>query len=116
MRNNSEVTVGNDNLKPWQPGQSGNPAGRPKGSRNLKTVIQDMLTDPNVCKELSEWNDLNAETPLEAIIYALFSKAVDGDLKAADILFKYGYGTASFEEEYTHPPVALVRFMETETP
>lgn len=22
------------NLRPWQPGQSGNPAGRPKGSRN----------------------------------------------------------------------------------
>ena len=22
------------NLKPWEPGQSGNPAGRPKGSRN----------------------------------------------------------------------------------
>ena len=25
----------NSNLRPWQPGQSGNPAGRPVGSRNL---------------------------------------------------------------------------------
>ncbi|MCX7955522.1 MAG: DUF5681 domain-containing protein [Patescibacteria group bacterium] len=24
-------------LKPWKPGQSGNPAGRPKGSRNFET-------------------------------------------------------------------------------
>ncbi len=26
--------MNNDNLKPFKPGQSGNPAGRPKGSRN----------------------------------------------------------------------------------
>lgn len=34
-------------LKPWQfkPGQSGNPSGRPKGSKSLKTYVQEMLRD-----------------------------------------------------------------------
>jgi|SRR5688572_18526758 hypothetical protein len=31
------------NLIPWQPGQSGNPAGRPKGSRNIRTILDEML-------------------------------------------------------------------------
>jgi len=32
-------------LKPWQPGQSGNPAGRPKGSRNKleEIFLRDLL-------------------------------------------------------------------------
>lgn len=34
-----------DNLKPWQfkPGVSGNPAGRPKGSKTLKTFAREYL-------------------------------------------------------------------------
>jgi hypothetical protein len=33
------------NLKPFQfkPGQSGNPGGRPKGSKSLKTYVKEML-------------------------------------------------------------------------
>lgn len=33
--------------KPWlfQPGQSGNPKGRPKGSKTLKTYVAEMLRD-----------------------------------------------------------------------
>jgi hypothetical protein len=31
------------NLKPFQPGQSGNPAGRPKGSKHVSTIILEML-------------------------------------------------------------------------
>lgn len=33
--------------KPWlfQPGVSGNPAGRPKGSKTLKTYVKEMLQD-----------------------------------------------------------------------
>lgn len=118
MGSNNGLSVGNGNLKPWKPGQSGNPQGRPKGSRNLKSLIQDILTDPKVCEELTDWeNKIQADTPLEAIIYALFSKAVEGDLKAADLLFKYGYGAAGFvEEEYKQPPVALVQFMGPTTP
>lgn len=35
--------------KPWlfQPGVSGNPAGRPKGSKTLKTYVAEMLRDMN---------------------------------------------------------------------
>lgn len=35
------------NNRPWlfQPGQSGNPSGRPKGSKSLKTFVQEMLRD-----------------------------------------------------------------------
>ncbi len=33
-----------DNLKPaWQPGQSGNPGGKPKGARNRSTILRELL-------------------------------------------------------------------------
>ena len=37
------------NSRPWlfQPGQSGNPGGRKKGSKSLKTYAQEMLRDMN---------------------------------------------------------------------
>lgn len=79
----------NDNLKSWQPGISGNPKGRPKGSRNIKKVIQDMLDDPNVYQRLPRNSSRDAETPLEAILCTLMMKAMRGDIRAADVLLKY---------------------------
>ena len=31
------------NLKPFKPGQSGNPAGRPKGGKNLSRILQEIV-------------------------------------------------------------------------
>jgi len=39
----------NNNLSPWQPGQSGNPSGRPKGTRDLAGYV---LETTDVGKEL----------------------------------------------------------------
>ncbi len=33
------------NLKSWQPGQSGNPAGRKPGSKNISTIVQELLDE-----------------------------------------------------------------------
>lgn len=34
------------NLTPWKPGQSGNPAGKPKGAKNNSTVVKKILAAP----------------------------------------------------------------------
>jgi hypothetical protein len=31
------------NLKPWPPGVSGNPAGRKLGSKNISTIVRELL-------------------------------------------------------------------------
>lgn len=54
----------------FKPGQSGNPAGRPKGSRNRATVILDAL----------------AEADAAAVLAKVTDAAKAGDLRAAEIL------------------------------
>lgn len=76
-------------LNSWPPGVSGNPNGRPKGSRNLKTIIRDMLDSMDTYQLLPENYPRDKGTPLEAIVCALTVKAMEGDTKAADTLLKY---------------------------
>lgn len=80
------------NLTPWKPGQSGNPAGKPKGTKHLSTWIQEMMEDENFKHKLSN-GKIVAELPVKAIVATLITRALDGELKAIDIIAKYGYGT-----------------------
>jgi hypothetical protein len=54
------------NLKPFRPGQSGNPDGRPKGSRNKATLAMEALLDGEA----------------EAITRKAIEKALEGDMTA----------------------------------
>lgn len=80
------------NLKPWKPGQSGNPKGKPKGTKHLSTWIQELMEDKSVIRTIPG-NKGETLAPIEAIIRTLIVKAVEGDVKAFDLLAKYGYGT-----------------------
>jgi hypothetical protein len=80
------------NLKPWKSGQSGNPAGKPKGTKHLSTWIQELMEDENFTRKLANGRQ-KREAPVRAIVSVLITKAVDGDMKAFDLLAKYGYGT-----------------------
>jgi hypothetical protein len=56
----------------WQPGQSGNPAGRPRGSRH---------------EALKALDAIGAEGAAE-VMQAVVAAAKDGDMRAADILLR----------------------------
>lgn len=79
-----------DNLTPFQPGQSGNPKGRPKGSRNLSAILKDMLDqDVEEDGEMVKFSD--------AIVKRLIQKANKGDIKAIQEIFDRTEGKAKQE-------------------
>jgi hypothetical protein len=80
------------NLRSWQPAQSGNPNGKPKGTKHLSAHIRELLEDETFEQTLAD-GTLIKGAPIKAIIMTLLTKGVAGDLKAIDLIGKYGYGT-----------------------
>lgn len=93
MANNPHLSEDSKGTQ-WKPGQTGNPAGKPKGTKHISTWIQDLAND-----EEFEANILDAKkgyieykgAPLKAIISVAITKAVNGDEKAREWLAKYGW-------------------------
>lgn len=82
-----------DNLKPWQTGQSGNPTGRKVGSKNIATIVRELLEQEVDTALLSE-KDIAAlthgkpKTYAEAIALTLFINAIQGNVQAARLVFE----------------------------
>lgn len=83
-----------DHLIPtrWKAGQSGNPKGKPRGTKHISKWIRDMLEDESFVLKLND-GTLIKGAPIKAIVSVLIIKAANGDNKAFDLLAKYGYGT-----------------------
>ena len=67
----------------FQPGQSGNPNGRPKGTKNLKTDLADELQERIVLREGSERRTVSKQ---RAMLKRLMERALHGDTKAAALI------------------------------
>lgn len=78
----------------FQPGESGNPAGKPKGTKHLSTWIQELLNDENFKATIRRGLEIvdYEGAPIKAIIQAQIILALNGDTKAFDTLAKRGYG------------------------
>ena len=63
----------------FRKGQSGNPAGRPKGSLSLAKALEGALTEPVVVVERGERRTLSK---FEVMLKQLVNKAAGGDLRA----------------------------------
>lgn len=79
-----------DNLTPFEPGESGNPAGRPKGTKNLSTILREML-------ELEIEEDGVKITQKDAIIKKLIKQSTAGNLRAIQEVFDRTEGKAKQE-------------------
>jgi hypothetical protein len=69
------------NLKPYQKGTSGNLKGRPK-TQDIREAIIETLEAP----------DKDFANILKAIINSLVLSALNGNIRAAELLFNYAYG------------------------
>mgnify|MGYP003642538876 FL=1 len=80
-----------ENLKSWSPGESGNPKGRPKGSKNRSTIAKRWLDSNQKFKNpiTGEEESLSQE---DIISLALIKKARNGDVNAYKALMDSGYG------------------------
>lgn len=80
----------------WQPGQSGNPKGKPKGTIHISTRIQNMLNDDEFTTTMIQKDGKKVQfkgNPAEAIIKTAILKAMSGDSHWAEWLVKHGYGS-----------------------
>lgn len=81
-----------ENILPhrFKPGESGNPGGRPKGSRNVQTVIQEALFSD------VDWTDIEGKPArlacIDAIVIEQMRKAMAGDTAAFNAVMDRGYG------------------------
>ena len=97
----------------FKPGQSGNPGGRKKGSRNMKSVLEDILLEEI---EMTENGRKRTVSMLEALIKRAVQEGLRGDLRAIkDLLDRYERHVGSepeVEEELPEDDTAILqRFM-----
>ncbi len=69
--------------KRFRKGRSGNPKGRPRGAKNLTTLLDQVLAEPVIVTEQGKRRRI---TKREAMLKQLANKAASGDAKAMQLL------------------------------
>jgi len=86
--------AGFKDIKPrWQKGESGNPSGRPKGSKNRSTIARKWLETEIKSKHPISGEEITI-TLEDQITLSIIKKASKGDVSAYRALQDSGYGTA----------------------
>jgi hypothetical protein len=70
----------------FKPGQSGNPSGKNKGTKNIATDLQEILSEQVT---FAEDGTLKTMTKQRALASALVSAAIGGDLRATAIVMSH---------------------------
>jgi hypothetical protein len=90
----------------FKKGESGNPNGRPKGSKNRSTIARHWLqVNQNLKNPLTGENETMSQEDLMTL--ALIKKAREGDVNAYKALMDSGYGAPVQQIEQTNTDIDL---------
>ena len=70
----------------FKPGQSGNPKGRPKNTKNLKTDLKEEIHE---LIKITEGGQIHEISKQRALMKRLMEKGLKGDMRAIELIFKY---------------------------
>ena len=118
---NNPLSQFGDKLAQWKPGQSGNPAGRPKGSKDgidahCRRLLAKDLSFPQIKDKLkAKGIDLEDGTNAEAISVVLVLKALTGDLKAIEMLGRFELDLPDLADDPSQPPMINITFVQAES-
>ena len=76
-------------------GQSGNPKGRPRGTKNFATDLQEELSETIPVRE---GNRRVRVTKQRAMIKRVIQKALEGDIRSIEVLVKHSSQTPAMDE------------------
>ena len=85
----------------FKPGKSGNPSGRPKGSRNLRTDLMEELNEKIVVTEGGQQRTISKQ---RALVKAMMAKGMKGDTSAGKAIFNLALG---FEQVTSQERISL---------
>ena len=93
--------AGKGQIEPrWEKGESGNPNGRPKGSKNRSTIARRWLeVNQSLKNPITGENETMSQEDLMTL--ALIKKAREGDVNAYKALMDSGYGAPVQQIEQT---------------
>jgi len=100
------------NLTPWQPGQSGNPSGRKAGSKNMSTIIQELL-DQEAANSMLAKSSIAEMVEGESITYAkavalvTLHKALQGNMQAIAWLAEQQAQSPAVVDRATQEPLII---------
>jgi uncharacterized protein DUF5681 len=80
----------------FQPGKSGNPSGRPKGRKNLKTLFNKILNEQI---SLREGATVRQISKAEALLRGVIVSALKGEQRSLATLFRIAEQAGHFEDE-----------------
>ena len=90
----------------FKKGESGNPAGRPKGSKNRSTIARRWLeVNQSLKNPITGENETMSQEDLMTL--ALIKKAREGDVNAYKALMDSGYGAPVQQIEQTNIEIPL---------
>ncbi len=100
----------------FQPGQSGNPRGRPKGTKNLRTDLMEELREKIVVREGDRPQKISKQ---RALLKSVVNRAIQGDARATAIalstmmrLLDTGEGAPDVEDGLFDDELAILKAFE----